>query len=157
MKTNEEIATTFEEIANLLELDQANPYRVEAYRRAATVIRHWPEQLINLIRRGEPLTSLPGVGEDLAAKIREMILTGSSHYLDRIKRTIPSGLQELHRIPGLGPKRIVTLYRELGVHTLEELRQAAEQGKIRQLPGFGYAAESRILHTINQLRPTSTY
>lgn len=157
MKTNEEIATTFEEIADLLALDQANPYRIEAYRRAAVIIRHWPEQLVNLIRRGEPLTSLPGIGEDLAAKIREMILTGSSPYLDRIKRVIPSGLQELHQIPGLGPKRISTLYRELGIHTLEELRQAAEQGRVRHLPGFGYTAESRILHAINQLRSTSSH
>lgn len=143
--TNREIADWFDQIADFLELDRANPYRVQAYRRTAGVIRRHPHNLAKMVMREEDLTTIPSVGPDTAAKIREIVLTGSSHFLDRIARQVPAGLRRLRQVKGLGPKRIRSLYENLGVTTLGELREAARSHQLSEVPGFGRDLEKKIL------------
>jgi DNA polymerase (family 10) len=132
-------------LADLLELDQANPYRVRSYRRAAGIIRTYRRSLAEMVLRGEDLTQIRNIGPDSAAKIREIVLTGSSHFLDKIQQQVPSGLQHLSGVPGLGPQRIRSLYEKLGIRNLTQLRQAAKSHKIQSVPGFGELIEKRIL------------
>lgn len=103
---NGEIAAIFEEMADLLEIEGANPFRVRAYRFAARTIRDLPGEVAEMVARGEDLTSLPGIGDDLAGKIREIIRTGTVAALEAQRHKTPATLTELLRIPGLGPKRV---------------------------------------------------
>lgn len=147
---NADIAAVFAEIADLLEIEGANPFRIRAYRNAARIVGEWPRELASLVGRGEDLTRLPGIGEDLAAKIREIVETGRCRALDKLRQQLPPAITELLRIPGLGPKRVRTLWHELDVQTVEQLARAARDGRIRQLPGFGVKTEANILHAVEQ-------
>jgi DNA polymerase (family 10) len=148
--TNSQIADWFDKVADFLELDNANPYRIQAYRRAAGTIRQHPRDIARMVMASEDLTGIPNIGPDTAAKIREIVLTGSSHFLDRIARQVPVGLRRFRRIAGLGPKRIRKIYQALGITTLKELRQAALNQQIRQVPGFGIALENNILASLRR-------
>jgi len=143
--TNRQIADWFDKVADFLELDSANPYRIQAYRRAAGTIRQHPRDIARMVMMSEDLTDIPNIGQDTAAKIREIVLTGSSHFLDRIARQVPVGLRRFRRVPGLGPKRIRQIYKYLGITSLKELRQAAKDHQIQEVPGFGPALEQKIL------------
>lgn len=145
---NEDIAAVFDEIADLLEIVDGNPFRVRAYRNAALSLRGFGQDLATLLQQGEALPKLPGVGKELESKIREIVATGRSATLDELHRRIPAGLVALTRIPGLGPRRVQALHRHLGIETLDQLREAAEQGRIRTLPGFGARTEARILEAV---------
>ena len=145
---NSDVADAFEEIADLLEIEGANPFRVRAYRNAARTVRSLAVEVSQMLGRGEKLTDLPGIGEDLAGKIKEMVDTGKSPMLDKLHKTLPPALSELLKIPGLGPKRVGVLYHELDIETLDQLHRAAVDGRIRKLPGFGAKTESRILEQI---------
>jgi len=141
---NADIATVFDEIADLLELTDANPFRVRAYRNAAATVGEWPEPLATWEHDDRDFDDLPGIGEDLAAKIREILKTGSCRLLRKLRRTGVSGLAALLRVRGLGPKRIKALHKALGVHTPRQLLRAASAGRIRELRGFGPTSERRI-------------
>jgi DNA polymerase (family X) len=141
---NGEIAEAFEELASLYELDGAVVYRVVAYRNAAKAIRDAGVSVEELARQGR-VVELAGVGRTIAEKIDALVDTGSIPAADKLKARIPSGLVEITRIPGLGPKRARLLYDELGVASLDELRQAAEQGRLKDVPGFGKKAEENVL------------
>ncbi len=145
---NADIADIFDEIADLLEIEGANPFRVRAYRNAARTLRGLGTEARTLLSRGEDLTRLPGIGHDLAAKIEEIVETGHTAMLDKLHKRLPPDLSELLKIPGLGPKRVQALYHELDIHTLEQLHRAARDGRLRQLPGFGLKTEQHILHAI---------
>jgi DNA polymerase (family 10) len=145
---NADIAAMFEEIADLLEIQGANPFRVRAYRNAARTMEGLGRDLAALVRAGEDLTELPGIGEDLAAKIKEAVETGRLAFLDRLHKELPPAITDLLKIPGLGPKRVRTLYHDLGVQTLEQLARAARDGRIRELPGFGAKTEEKILEAV---------
>ncbi|GIX26829.1 MAG: hypothetical protein KatS3mg123_0710 [Burkholderiales bacterium] len=145
---NADIAAMFEEIADLLEIQGANPFRVRAYRNAARTVEGLGRDLAALVKAGEDLTELPGIGEDLAAKIREAVETGRLAFLDRLHKELPPAITELLKIPGLGPKRVKALYHDLGVQTLEQLARAARDGRIRELPGFGAKTEEKILEAV---------
>ncbi len=142
---NADIAAIFEEIANLLEIEGANPFRVRAYRNAGRTISELPGDVARMLERGADPKSLPGIGDDLATKIREIVDTGKCVALERLHREVPSTVAELLRLPGLGPKRVRALYRDLEVHTLPQLIRAAQDGRIRALPGFGPKTENAIL------------
>ena len=142
---NADIAAIFEEIAELLEIENANPFRVRAYRNAARALQSLGVPATDMVAKGEDLTELPGIGGDLAAKIREIIETGSCRTLEKLRTQTPPTVTALLRIPGLGPKRVRTLYHELDVHTLDQLARAARDGRIRELPGFGAKTEQSIL------------
>ena len=142
---NDVIAAIFDDIADLLELEDANPFRIRAYRNAARTLRALTADVAQIILRGEPLPKLTGVGVDLAGKINEIVSTGDCALHQRLRATLPPGLAQLLSIAGLGPKRVRHLYHDLGIETAQQLCQAAQQGRIRHLPGFGEKMEARLL------------
>ncbi|HLY97282.1 MAG TPA: helix-hairpin-helix domain-containing protein, partial [Sideroxyarcus sp.] len=145
---NADITAIFEEIANLLEIESANPFRIRAYRNAARILGDLPQDARVLVERGEDLTRLPGIGNDLAAKVNEIVSSGHCSLLDRLRRKTPPAVTELLKIPGLGPKRVKALYHDLDVQTVEQLHRAARDGRIRALSGFGEKTEQNILQAL---------
>lgn len=143
--TNAAIGAVLDEIADWLELDQANPFRIRAYRNAARTIEAWPQPLSESMHGPEAFTALLGVGEDLAAKIDDIARTGSCLLLRSLRRAHPRGLRELLRIPGIGPKRAARLFHETGITTARRLLTAARAGRIRTMRGFGRRSESDLL------------
>ncbi|MFL5868354.1 MAG: DNA polymerase/3'-5' exonuclease PolX [Thermoleophilaceae bacterium] len=141
---NGEIAEAFEELASLYELDGAVVYRVLAYRNAAKSIREAGVSVEEMAREGSA-DKLAGIGKTIAEKIETLLDTGSIPSADKLKKRIPSGLIEVTRIPGLGPKRARVLYDQLGVESLDDLRKAAEDGRLKDVPGFGPKAEENVL------------
>lgn len=146
---NAEIARILREVADLLEVEGANPFRVRAYRNAARTIEEHPEPAAAIVRDDpKRLTELPGIGEDLAGKIAEIVETGTLGALRSIEHEAPRGAVELMRIPGLGPKRARVLCDTLGIRSLAGLARAARTGRIRTVPGFGAKTEERILREL---------
>ena len=145
---NADIAAIFEEIAELLEIQSANPFRVRAYRNAAITVGEFGRDLAAMIRAGETLPKIAGIGDDLSRKIHEIATTGHCTLLDRLHKELPATVTELLKIPGLGPKRVRALYDELHVRDIAALRLAAEKGQIQALPGFGPRTEGRILQAL---------
>ncbi|MCK6492034.1 MAG: DNA polymerase/3'-5' exonuclease PolX [Nitrospira sp.] len=141
---NADVAALLEEIAALLEIEGANPFRVRAYRFAARTLRDLTHDVAEMVAKGEDLTALPGIGEDLAGKIKDIVATGTTAVLEQERKKVPATLTELLHIPGLGPKRVQTLSQALKVRTLADLEQAAREGRIQALPGFGAITERRI-------------
>jgi DNA polymerase (family 10) len=133
--TNAEIAAALEELGILYELDGAVKYRVLAYSTAAKAIRESPVSVAELAARGEA-TEVPGVGKTLAEKIDALIETGEIPAAAKLKAKFPPTLIEVTRVPGLGAKTARRLYDELGVATIDDLREAAEGEKIRGLKGL---------------------
>jgi DNA polymerase (family 10) len=137
---NPDIARLLDEVADLLEISAANPFRVRAYRNAARTVRDHAESIYDLVRKGGDdfdLTQLPGVGKGIAAEIGALIQTGTLPQRQQLATEIPPGLLELLRIPGLGPKRVKILHDTLSVRSVADLTSAAKAGKIGALPGFG--------------------
>lgn len=145
---NADIARIFEDIADILEIEGDNPFRIRAYRNAARTLGGFGRDLGELVRSGEDLTRLPSIGRDLAAKIEEIVATGECAALKRLRRQVPAAVAELLDIPGLGPKRVRALYHELDIHSREQLARACNTGAVRSLPGFGAKTERRILQAI---------
>ena len=145
---NADITAIFTEIADRLEIQGANPFRIRAYRNAARILADLPQEARLLAERGDDLTRLPGIGDDLAAKINEIITTGRCGLLERLRRELPPAITELMKISGLGPKRVRALYLSLDVQTVEQLHRAAEDGRIQALPGFGEKTEQNILQAL---------
>jgi DNA polymerase (family X) len=147
---NAEIAGALDELATLYELDGANRYRVLAYREAARVIRDTPLPVADLAREGRA-TELPGIGKTLEAKIRTLLDEGAIPQAERLKDKFPPSLIEVTRVPGLGARTARRLYDELGIASLEQLREAAEAGRLRELRGLGPKAEENILASVGRL------
>ncbi|SDY61867.1 DNA polymerase/3'-5' exonuclease PolX [Nitrosomonas sp. Nm33] len=145
---NADIAAIFEEIADLLEIENANVFRVRAYRNASRTLQELGKDVRTMVQKGEELTRLPGIGEDLANKIREIVETGHCAMLDKLHKQLPSTITELLKIPGLGPKRVKILYHELDIHTMEQLQRAVRDHRIQSLPGFGEKTEIRIAEAL---------
>jgi len=145
---NADIAAIFGEIADLLEIEQANPFRIRAYRNAARIVGELGRDVRVMIERGEDLTELPGIGTDLAAKIREIVATGKCRALEKLHAELPPAIGDLLHVQGLGPKRVRTLWHDLDIQTLEQLARAARDGRIRALPGFGAKSEANILQAV---------
>jgi DNA polymerase (family X) len=141
---NGEIADAFEELASLYELDGAVVYRVTAYRNAAKAIREAGVSVAEMARQGRA-EELAGVGRTIAEKIDALLETGSIPSADKLKARIPPGLVEITRIPGLGPKRARLLHERLGIESIDDLREAAEDGRLKGVQGFGQKAEENVL------------
>jgi DNA polymerase (family 10) len=135
--TNSRIAAIFNEIADLLDIEGENPFRIRAYRNAARNILAYPKEMAQLVDEGYDLTKLSGIGKDLAAKITELVNSGKLDFLHRLQTTVSPELEELLNIPGLGPKRIQLLHEKLGINSLHDLDQALRHGRIDGLSGFG--------------------
>jgi DNA polymerase (family 10) len=148
--TNAEIASVFDELADLLEFQGANPFRIRAYRNAARVVGDYPEPVAELVSdSSDSLTQIEGVGKDLADKIKVLVQTNSLPLLEELRSQIPESVLAMMRVPGLGPKRAATIFKDLKVATLDQLRAACESGKVRELKGFGAKIESAILQGID--------
>ncbi|MBZ0095987.1 MAG: DNA polymerase/3'-5' exonuclease PolX [Sulfuricella sp.] len=145
---NADIAAIFEEIADLLEIQGANPFRIRAYRNAARTLGELSQDARMLVEKGDDLKRLPGIGDDLSARIQEIVATGSCSLLKRLRTELPPAVTELLKIPGLGPKRVKALHHGLEVQTVEQLYRAARDGRIRALPGFGEKTELNILQAV---------
>jgi DNA polymerase (family 10) len=142
---NRLIAAVFEEIADILEIQGENAFRIRSYRNAARAVGDMTERLEDLAAQGKDLTELPGIGESLAGKIHEILRTGSCQALNDLRKKIPPHLTDLLRVKGIGAKKVKVLYEKLQITTLEELRAAAQAGKIRDLEGMGAKTEENIL------------
>jgi len=138
------VAAIFEEIADRLAIRGENVFRVRAYRNAARMLQGLGPDVKQKLDRGEDLTELPGIGVDLAGKIREILETGKCALLERLRRQMPAAVTELLKVPGLGPKRVALLWHELDVQTPEQVLRAARDQRIRTLPGFGEKMERQI-------------
>ncbi len=145
---NADIARAFDEVADLLELEEANPFRVRAYRNAARTLRGLGSEVTAMLRRKDDLAELPGIGKDLAGKIREFAESGHLPLLDELHHSIPAVATELLKLPGLGPKRVKTLYQDLAIHSVEQLHRALLDGRVSKLPGFGAGIEKSLLQAL---------
>ncbi len=144
--TNADIAALFEEMADILEFQGANTFRVRAYRNAARTIGDLPEALASIAADPErPLTDLDGIGKDLAEKIETLLDTGNIPQLEQLRSEVPQTVLAIMRVPGLGPKKAAVLHRELDVSSLQELRAACEAHRVQELKGFGKKTEDTIL------------
>ncbi len=142
---NAEIAAMFDQAAELLEIKGDNPFRARAYRRAARVIETQPQSVAGLLKAGRDLSELPGIGDDLAGKIADIVKTGEFDLLTSLKRELPGEIGEMAALPGLGPKRIKLLVDKLGVRTIEDLHRAAKAGRLHETRGLGAAVEKKVL------------
>jgi len=145
---NSDVSDVLNKMADLLDIEGANPFRIRGYRNAARTVSSLPQNVSDLIQSGKDLSELPGIGKDLAGKIKEIVETGSIAQLEEIEGRMPAGLSNLMKVAGLGPKRVKTLHQHLGVTDLKELREAARQGKVSELEGFGKNTEQKILEEI---------
>jgi DNA polymerase (family 10) len=147
---NSDVARIFNRVADLLEIESENPYRVRAYRNAARTVTGLPRGVSDMVDAGEALDDLPGIGKDLAGKIREIVDTGTLSQLEEIEEKTPPELSELMKIPGLGAKKVHALYKELSVASIDDLKEKARKGQIRHLQGFGEKTEKNILQEIEE-------
>lgn len=151
---NQKIADIFEDIADILEFQGENPFRIKAYRRAAANLRSMSED-VSSYAKDNTLATLPGIGKDLAEKINEIIKTGNLKAYQKLKKTIPEGLLDVMGIPGVGPKTAKLLYDELKVDDIGKLKKYAQQHKLSTLPHLKEKTEQNILQGIRLLEKSS--
>ncbi|HMA54243.1 MAG TPA: DNA polymerase/3'-5' exonuclease PolX, partial [Acidobacteriota bacterium] len=151
---NNDVAGIFDELADLLEIKGENQFRVRAYRNAARTVASLSRSVAELAAEEKGLDGIPGIGKDLADKIRTIVATKKLPLLEETKKEMPAGLSTLMRVRGLGPKKIALLYKELKVASLEDLKKAATDGKIRELPGFTEKTEQAILEGVGRTKVT---
>jgi DNA polymerase (family X) len=147
---NAQVADALEELGDLYELDGAIVHRVLAYRTAARSVREAPVSVAGLARAGRA-TELPGVGETLQEKIVALLETGAIPAAEKLRARVPSGLIALTRLPGLGPKRARLLHAELGIDSLDALREAALAGRLRSVRGLGAKFEASVLDALERM------
>lgn len=147
---NAYIAWLFYRMAELLELEGANPFRVRAYRRGAAAIEALPEKVTEMVAAGCDLEDLPDIGEDLAQMIVEICTTGRLAALADTEARMPQALVELSAVPELGPKRLGELREALGVTSIDGLAQACAAGEVAELPSFDHALEARLLRAVSR-------
>jgi len=145
------LANLFDRIAILLEIKGENPFKVNAYRRAAENLRRETRDIVELYKEGK-LTEIPGVGKAIAQKITEILENGKLEFYDKLTAEIPERLLSLYEVPEMGPKRIKLVWEKLGIDSVEKLEKAALEGTLRSLPGFGPKIESKILEGIMALK-----
>ncbi|MGQ9811228.1 MAG: DNA polymerase/3'-5' exonuclease PolX [bacterium] len=148
---NIDVARLLDEIGDILELKDENPFRIRSYRKAARVIRDLPEDVKSLMESGD-LRKIPGIGESLAEKIEEIVKTGTCKFYEELKQDPAYQLRPLLGIPGIGPKLAVRLNKELGIKTIEDLEKAARQGNLQNLEGIREKLEEKILKGIEQYK-----
>ena len=148
---NHEVAELLRNIAQLLEIKGELVFKIRAYEKAALVIDNLDEGIEEVWKQGR-LDDIPGVGEALTKKISEFLETGKLEYYEKLKKEVPVNMEELGRVPGLGPKTIMKLYKQLKVKNLEDLEKAARQKKIENIEGLGTKVEENILKSVEFAR-----
>ena len=153
LPTNADVAAQFELLADIFELEDVQSFRVLAYRRAATRIRETGTSVAQMALEGKA-KELQGVGKTIEEKIVQIVDDGEIHALSKRRVGVPAGVVQFMRLPGLGPKSAARIWRELGITTLDELKQAAEAQRLRGLTGFGARKEEQILKALAVEAPT---
>jgi len=149
--SNREIARVLAEIADLLEIKGENSFRIRSYRVSSETVAHHGQELAEMVEQGlELLRSLDGVGAGIAAKIREIVLTGDCASRRELLVEVPEGLLELLQLPGLGPRGVAMLWQKLGVRSADDLLAAISDGRFRSLPGMKEKKQARILKGLRQ-------
>lgn len=151
---NQQIATLFRSMAELLAAQRANPYRVRAYRRAAETLLAQEEDVAEIAKRNA-LEEIDGIGKDLSEKIVEFLRTGKIQAFEALKTPLPDQVRDWARLPGLSESLIAYLYSRLNIHTLDELEQLVRSHMLRTLPGFS-ESEEKLLQAITILRGHSS-
>jgi DNA polymerase (family 10) len=146
---NIDVAKIFDEVADLLEIQGANPFRIRAYRTASRTMETLAEPAARIVAAGDGLEELPGIGADLAGKIRTILNSGDLPLRRQLITKIPEGLVEIMRIPGLGPKRAKLLYDKLHIRSIAQLEKAAAAGRLQELRGFKEALVAKIVQGIH--------
>ncbi len=149
---NTDVADVFNRIADYLDIQDDNPYRIRAYREAAHTLSNLGREIAYMVESGEDLTKLEGIGKDLAEKIETIVKTGTHPKLNELEDKYPVGLPELLKIDSLGPKRVKKLYDQLNITNLADLEKAAERGKISALDGLGDKTQTSILEATKNRR-----
>ena len=149
---NSQIAEVFENIAALLQMKGETVFTVRAYQRAARTIDRLATQLDQMVRDEQDLTEIPGIGKAISGKIRELAETGSLGYYEKLKQEFPDGFLELMQVPGIGPKTVMRLWKELDITTLAALERGIENGSVAALPRLGKKAADNILRHLNMAR-----
>lgn len=148
---NREIADIFEHMADILEFKGDNAFRINSYKKASRVLKDLTED-IEALAREDRLKDIPGIGSGMAEKINQYISTGKIDKYEEIKRDVPEGLIKMLEVPGMGPKTVALVYRELKVKDISELEKVVTSGKLRELPGMGEKKEENILRGIRLLK-----
>ncbi len=148
---NQEIAAAFDEIADLLSIQAENGFRIRAYRRAAQIVRGLPRELAEM-HGTKDFQALPGIGEDLAGKIEELLRTGQLKALEKLRHQVPAGLRELLSLPALGPVRVRALSSELRVRDIDDLRRVLADGRLSTVRGFGPKIRGRLAQALEERR-----
>ena len=141
---NSNIAEIFDEIADYLEIAGDNPFKIRAYRNASRTIRELGVELQDMAANEEEFTTLQGIGKELAAKISEILETGTVRALQKLQARIPGDVRQLLRLPNLGPKRVGVLYHDLNIRNLDQLKAAAEEGRISHCPVLAEKLKSKF-------------
>jgi len=149
---NRQIAERFERLADLLEIEGENPFRVRAYRNAAETIRGLSSALVGLVADGADLTECPHIGREIAEKIETLVESGRLPALEDVAERVPEALAELMQVQGLGPKGVKALHDHFEIRSLEQLEKVARAGQVRELSGFGAKKEQALIEGIEQLR-----
>ena len=149
--TNRQLADMFEKIASLLEIKGEVIYKILAYRKAAENLRNYPREAIEMLKEGK-LQEIPGVGKAIAEKIEELYQTGNLEFLQKLTKEIPLSLIELLQVTDLGPKKAYLFWKQAGISNLAELELAAQEGRLRNLPGMGDKSEAKIIAGIQALQ-----
>jgi len=153
--SNQELAETFQTIADLLQIKGEVIYKILAYRKAADSLKEYRGSVYNVWQEGE-LTDIPGVGKAIAEKIDELFSTGQLEFLNKLSAEVPPSLADLLQVPDLGPKKVALFWKELGITDLAGLEAAARAGELRGLPGMGEKSEAKILAGIESLARRTT-
>ena len=148
VRDNKSIAQVLGQIADLLEIKDENAFKIRAYRSAADVVATWPDAVVRM--DAQQLRAIPGVGKDLAARIRELADSGTSAYHQELLAQFPPTILDLLRLQGVGPKTVAMLYSTLNISTLEGLAAAAREGRLRSIKGMGAKKEAQILKSIEE-------
>jgi DNA polymerase (family X) len=151
---NKNISEIFEEIADMLEILDENPFKISAFRNSARIIQNLPSSIDEMLKSGD-LKNIKGLGKASLEKISEFILTGQIMYHRELSRSIPSGLFDVLRIKGLGPKKVKRLWKELDISSLGELEYACKENRLILLNGFGEKTQKNVLENINFLKMNS--
>jgi DNA polymerase (family X) len=149
-RPNDEVAALLGEYAELLSITGADAFKARVYSRAARAIRGYSADVSQLAPAD--LRQIPGVGKSIADKVTEYLSTGSIRVVEELRAGIPAGVQEMTAIPALGPSRALQLHAELGIGSVDELTEAIQAGRLRDIKGFGAKSEERILRGIELLR-----
>ncbi len=150
--TNTDIAKIFHELADLLEMKGENQFKVRAYREASRTFKQLPREVADMLRDGENVEEIPGIGEAIAMKTAEIVDTGRLKLHDELRAQFPEGILNILSVPGIGPKIAMRLHAELGVGSVSELEAAIRDGRVAGMPRMGGKAAQRMLSQINSAR-----